>query len=137
MKVRDKKAGVVIFDGTCFLCSYAVSFIIKRDPKGIFFFIPSQNNLADQLAIRYSIKESFDDTFVLIQESKCYFKSNAVLEIAAQLSGPWRFLKILRLIPLGVRDALYDLVAAHRYYWFGRSEVCMLPRDDVARRFIT
>ena len=137
MEVRDKKTGVVIFDGTCFLCSRAVSFIIKRDPKGIFSFIPSQHNLADQLAIHHGIKESFDDTFVLVQESECYFKSDAVLEIAAQLSGVWRFLKIFRLIPSGVRDWLYDLVAAHRYSWFGRSDVCILPSDDVAPRFIT
>ena len=136
MKADHKLSGVVIFDGVCNLCNGAVSFIIKRDPEARFLFTPNQSEVADKLASRYSIQESFDETFVLIQANKCYYRSDAALEIASQLTGGWRLLRVLRVIPTGLRDWVYRMVAGHRYDWFGRRDVCMTPTDDVARRFV-
>ena len=50
MTVDNNHSGVVIFDGVCNLCNGAVNFIIKRDPEARFLFIPSQSDLAGQLA---------------------------------------------------------------------------------------
>ena len=136
MTVDNGDFSVVIFDGTCNLCNGAVSFIIKRDPEARFLFTPGQSEVASKLAIQYNIHESFDETFVLIKQNQCYYRSDAVLEIASQLTGGWRLLRILSLIPAGLRDWLYDLVASNRYRWFGRRDVCMSPSDEVARRFL-
>jgi predicted DCC family thiol-disulfide oxidoreductase YuxK len=137
MTVDNNHSGVVIFDGVCNLCNGAVNFIIKRDPDARFRFIPSQSDLAGQLASQHNIQEPLGATFVLIQENKYYFRSDAAFEIASQLTGGWRFLLILRLIPSGLRDWVYGLVAGHRYGWFGRRDVCMTPADDVASRFVS
>ncbi|MDA0272378.1 MAG: DCC1-like thiol-disulfide oxidoreductase family protein [Proteobacteria bacterium] len=136
MTADDKKSGVVIFDGVCNLCNGAVDFIIRRDPEARFLFTPTQGELARQLARRHNIQESLDETFVLIQANKCYYRTDAALEIASQLTGGWRLLQILRVIPAGLRDWVYGIVAGHRYDWFGRRDVCMTPTDDVSRRFV-
>lgn len=136
MTIDSGDSSVVIFDGTCNLCNGAVNFIIKRDPQARFLFTPSQGEAAGKLASQHNIHESFDDTFVLIQQNQCYYRSDAALKIASQLTGGWRFLRVLRLIPSGLRDWVYGLVASHRYGWFGRRDVCMTPGDEVARRFV-
>mgnify|MGYP001986231660 FL=1 len=104
MTVDNRHSGVVIFDGVCNLCNGAVNFIIKRDQEAKFLFIPCQSDLAGQLACQYNIQESFAATFVLVQADNCYYRSDAALEIASQLTGGWRFLGILRLIPSSLRD---------------------------------
>jgi hypothetical protein len=35
-------------------------------------------------------------------------------------------LLLLLQVPLPVREAVYDIVAANRYSWFGRSKVCQV-----------
>ncbi len=137
MKAQNKYSGVVIFDGVCNLCNGAVNFIIKHDPEARFVFTPSQGELAVKLAGQHNIQEPFDETFVLIQMNECYFRSDAALKIASQLTGSWRFLWLLRVFPTGLRDWVYRIVAAHRYAWFGRLDRCMTPNDDVARRFVS
>lgn len=132
----NKRSGVVIFDGVCNLCNGTVNFIIKHDPEARFLFTPSQSELAVKLADQHNMQESFDETFVLIQANECYYRSDAALEIASQLAGGWRFLRVLRVFPRGLRDWVYRIVAGHRYDWFGKRDMCMTPSDDVARRFV-
>ena len=137
MTAVNGHSNIVIFDGNCNLCNGAVNFIIRRDPEARFLFTTSQSESAGKLALRHNILESFDETFVLIKENECYYRYDAVLEIGSQLTGGWRYLRILRLVPSGLRDWLYGLVAGHRYDWFGRRDVCMTPAKDVARRFVS
>src|SRR3979411_2518352 len=37
---------------------------------------------------------------------------------------------VVDIIPRGIRDAIYDLVARNRYRWFGRCHTCILPNSD-------
>jgi predicted DCC family thiol-disulfide oxidoreductase YuxK len=41
-----------------------------------------------------------------------------------------------RILPLRLRDWLYDRVARNRYRLFGRRPVCMIPAPDVRARFL-
>ena len=109
MTAGNGHSNIVIFDGNCNLCNGAVNFIIRRDPGARFLFTTSQSESAGKLALRHNILESFDETFVLIKENECYYRSDAVLEIGSQLTGGWRYLRILRLVPSGLRDWLYGL----------------------------
>ena len=136
MTINYGDSSVVIFDGACNLCNGVVNFIIKRDPQAKFLFTPGQSEAAAKLARHYNIRESFDETFVLISQNQCYYRSDAALKIASHLTGGWRFLRVLQIIPTGLRDWVYDLVAGYRCGWFGRRDVCMTPTDEVARRFV-
>jgi|TARA_B110000037_G_scaffold192504_1_gene226770 predicted DCC family thiol-disulfide oxidoreductase YuxK len=35
-----------------------------------------------------------------------------------------------------MRDSLYRLVANNRYKWFGKTEQCRVPTDDLKERFM-
>jgi predicted DCC family thiol-disulfide oxidoreductase YuxK len=41
-----------------------------------------------------------------------------------------------RIVPVGLADAIYRVVARHRYRWFGRFDACPLPRPEWRDRFI-
>ena len=62
--------------------------------------------------------------------------SDAVLAIYSGLGWPWRAMALFRLIPRFVRDAVYRLVARHRYRLFGRRETCWMPSPEQAERIL-
>jgi predicted DCC family thiol-disulfide oxidoreductase YuxK len=45
-------------------------------------------------------------------------------------------LYLFKIIPLPVRDAVYDWVARNRYKWFGRQAACPVPDPEVRERFL-
>ena len=67
--------------------------------------------------------------FAFVAKGQAYIKSEAALRIARELPG-WQWTWVLHLIPLVIRDEVYDLVARNRYRWFGRREACVLPNSD-------
>ncbi|MDR9466773.1 thiol-disulfide oxidoreductase DCC family protein [Marinospirillum sp.] len=127
---------IVVFDGVCNFCNGAVSFIIKRDPKGIFAFTPMQSELAHELMEKYNIPDAGVDTFLLIKNGDYFTFSSAALEITRNLTGFWYFFNVFRIVPKPVRDAFYKLFARYRYRIFGRKEACMVPSKEVRSRFI-
>jgi predicted DCC family thiol-disulfide oxidoreductase YuxK len=127
---------IVIFDGVCNFCNGAVKFIIKRDPQGVFAFTPMQSELAQELTQRFSVPDVGTDTLVLIKKGECYVLSDAALEIARDLKGPWRFCYVFKVVPRPIRDAAYKLFARHRYRLFGKKNACMVPSAEVTSRFL-
>lgn len=62
---------------------------------------------------------------VLVENDRSYIKSEAVLKIMEYIDLPFPQLAfLLQLMPLFVRDFVYDNVANNRYTVFGRSESC-------------
>ncbi|KAE8437301.1 thiol-disulfide oxidoreductase DCC family protein [Vreelandella piezotolerans] len=127
---------IVIFDGVCNFCSGAVKFIIKRDPQGVFAFTPMQSELAQELTERFNVPDVGADTLVLIKQGECFVLSDAALEIARDLKGPWRFCYVFKVVPRPIRDAAYKLFARHRYRLFGKKNACMVPSAEVKSRFL-
>ena len=62
--------------------------------------------------------------------------SDAALAIAGHLDGRWSSLGWFRVLPRGIREAGYRMIARYRYRWFGRSDACQTPAPDLASRFI-
>lgn len=127
---------IIIFDGICNFCNSAVNFIIKRDPKGIFVFVPLQSGLARGILYDYKLNYIGIDTFILIKNTKCFSRSNAVLEIVKDLNGNWYLLNLFKIIPLFFRDILYKILAHNRYKIFGRRSDCMVPTNALKQRFL-
>lgn len=126
---------IILFDGVCNLCDRSVQFIIKRDPNGFYKFAPLQSKVGKDLLKQYGIRDDFT-SIVLIEDDKFYLKSAAAIRISSNLTGAWKLLKILKLLPISVRDSLYDIIARNRYYWFGKKDSCMLPSPDIRNRFL-
>ncbi|WP_404466101.1 thiol-disulfide oxidoreductase DCC family protein [Vreelandella aquamarina] len=127
---------IVIFDGVCNFCNGAVNFIIHRDPEGAFAFTPMQSELAQELTQGFNVPDVGMDTLVLIKDGERYVLSDAALEIAKDLKGPWRFCYAFKVVPKPIRDAVYKLFARNRYKLFGQKDVCMVPLAEVKSRFV-
>ncbi|WP_064091707.1 thiol-disulfide oxidoreductase DCC family protein [Rossellomorea aquimaris] len=126
---------IILFDGECNFCDKSVQFIIKRDPEGHFKFASLQSEIGKRLLERCNSPKDID-SFILIEESDCYFKSSAALRVCKNITGAWKILTIFLVIPKPIRDFFYDIVAKNRYKWFGEKESCMLPSPEERKRFL-
>ena len=126
---------IVIFDGVCNLCEFSVNFIFEHDTAGHFFFTPAQSPLGASLLKHFGINTSHLDTVVLVRGDRAFTRSAAAIEIASRLDMPWNLLTVFQAVPEPLRDMMYDLIAQNRYQLFGKKEQCMLPSDELRRRF--
>ena len=129
-------ASLVLFDGVCPLCDGFVQFVIARDPGGRFQFAPLQSGPARRVLQLHDVPQPLPDALVLVEEGTLYWRSAAVLRIARQLTFPWPLASALLAVPRPLRDAVYTLVARHRYRWFGKRDRCMVPVPAIRSRFI-
>jgi predicted DCC family thiol-disulfide oxidoreductase YuxK len=127
---------IVIFDGICVFCNGVVNFIINRDPGGTFTFSPMQSEVAQSLIKKHHASKEILNTLMLIKNGRCYLRTDAILEIAKDLSGYWYLFTIFKIIPRPIRDLLYTLFAKNRYNLFGKRKSCMVPSENVRKRFI-
>jgi predicted DCC family thiol-disulfide oxidoreductase YuxK len=129
---------VVLFDGVCNLCSASVQVIIDRDPQAQFRFASLQSEAGRKLLAELGCKvpEGEPESVLLIEDGKLFSHSEAALRIARRLHGPARLAAALRLLPHGLRDRAYRLVAKNRYRWFGKASSCRLPTPQLRARFL-
>jgi predicted DCC family thiol-disulfide oxidoreductase YuxK len=74
---------------------------------------------------------------VLIDHENVYLGSTAALKIGQTLKVPWSLLSSTGLrFPGFMRDWVYNQIARNRYRWFGKRDVCLLPREDLKARFL-
>jgi predicted DCC family thiol-disulfide oxidoreductase YuxK len=126
----------IIFDGVCNLCELSVVFVIRRDAHGRFRFASAQSDVGEALQRRHGIDAIEAGTVILIKDGRVYTKSDAALEIAKDLDGPWRALAALALVPRPVRDGVYSFIGNRRYAWFGKKGQCLVPSRELADRFL-
>jgi predicted DCC family thiol-disulfide oxidoreductase YuxK len=123
---------IIFFDGHCGLCDRLVTEIFLRDRTHRFKFAPLQGPTA-----RQRLKEPPSlNTIVFLKQDRTFVKSNAVLEIFRELGGFYSLIGLFKIVPLFLRDALYDLIARHRYGWFGESPTCRLPTESEKPYFL-
>ncbi len=117
-----KHYDIILFDGTCNLCSGTVQFIVPKEKGDRFRYTGIQTKKGQEIAKKHAlIKESQEiNSIVLISGEKAYTKSTAALKIASQLKFPWNLFSVGWIMPRAIRDRIYDLVAKNRYKWFGR-----------------
>ncbi len=127
---------IVLYDGVCHLCQRSVRFIIRHDKKNKFKFASLQSEIAQKRFSEIHFKNSLE-TIVLLKGTQHFEKSNAVLEIAKHLSGAWPLLYVFKFIPRLLRDAVYTYIAKHRYRWFGRSDSCLIPSEEMKAKFLS
>ena len=127
---------VVLFDGVCNLCNGSVRFVIERDPHKHFQFAPLQSETATTLIGGTADPLAMPDSIVLVDDGRLYVRSTAALRIARRLRFPWPLLWVFMAVPRPLRDWVYDVIARHRYGWFGKRETCMVPTKEIRDRFL-
>ena len=139
MTERHDFKNLIVFDGICEMCNFLVDFIIKRDRRELFRFLPAQSPLGRELIQRSFpelLRESNEPRLIYIGENGPQFKSDAVISILANLGRTYYGVKLFYLIPRAIRDYCYQFIASRRYQWFGKKTECRVPHPSAKRRFL-
>ena len=137
MPLKDNnETNILLFDGVCNLCSKTVQFIIRKDPKAKFRFASLQSQSGQLLLTQLGLPLDTFNSLIYIRDKRFYLKSTAVLKVLQELSGGWRLLFCLIILPRFIRDFVYDFIAKRRYFIFGKSETCWIPSQEYLDRFL-
>jgi len=127
--------GIILFDGTCAFCERSVRFIATRD-CGYFRFGASQNPEGRALLERFGTSRERARSIILIDDGHLYLASEAALRIAGRLTAPWKYARVLLVVPRPIRDLVYRGVAAMRMSVAGHSNACEIPPPEIRNRLI-
>ncbi len=108
---------IIIFDGSCRLCTALARFVHRHDRQGAFDFVSAQSAFGGAIQTRLQIDALESQTLILVKNGQTLTRSDALVEIARDLDGVWRLGALFTFIPRRLRDALYALVVAHRHRW--------------------
>jgi len=132
---ENNKRRLIFFDGDCNLCQYAVQFVLQRDKKGRYFFASLQSELAKELLSASGPVPLDFSTIILWEEGRIFHRSTAALRIAKGLPALWPLLYAFIIVPIFIRDGIYNWIAANRYQWWGKSASCLVPKPEWKNRF--
>ena len=127
---------IILYDGVCNLCNKIVKFIIKRDKKARFKFASLQSNIGKLYLKKFDLPINKLDTFVYIRHENPYTRSDAGLYVLKDLGGFWKLFFSLIILPRFFRDFFYNLIAKSRYKIWGKKDSCMIPAQNISKRFI-
>lgn len=134
-RIQDR-FDIVLFDGVCNLCDFAVDLIIRNDKNGNFKVGALQDPKTGELLKDYAIDSDYLDSIILIRGDEVYYKSRAALEITKKLKGLWPLMYAFIIVPSALRDPIYDWIARNRYRWYGKKDTCRLPTPEEKARFL-
>ena len=126
---------LILFDGVCGWCTGWVRFVIRRDSAKTFQFASLQSPLGQHLLATYHLPQEDFSTFILVTHDGHWVKSTAALKILNQLGGFWRLFSLFTMVPLALRDRIYDVIARHRYRLRGKLTTCYRPPEEYRDRF--
>jgi len=129
---------IVFYDGDCGLCQGFVRFLLWQDRARRFYYSPLKGELIARF-LDEAARAGLPDSLVLLTpDGAVRTRSAAVLEAMSRLSGFWRFgARMARILPLRVRDGVYNYVARKRRQVFGGTHYhCPLVPAEMRDRFV-
>ena len=127
---------VLIFDGYCSLCNGTVDFVMRHDKKQEILFTANQHEAGREILEKLGKDPENVETVYFVENGQVYERSTAALKIARKLGFPWSFAYTFMIIPSFIRDAIYKVIAANRYNWFGKKNTCRIPTPEEKARFL-
>lgn len=131
------KGRIVLFDAECVLCSANAQLILTHDKAERFTLAAMQDPIGAALFRQHGLDPADPTSILVIEQSRVRKDSDAVIAIYEGLGFPWRMMSVLRLVPAGLRDPVYRLVARNRYRIFGKRSSCWLPAERFRSRLLT
>ncbi len=123
-------SNIILFDGYCNLCSRVVQFVLKYDKHKRFRFASLQEEVGQKLLRQYNMPTQEFNTVIVIVNNRMYTHSTAALMLVRNLSGLWPMLYVFIIVPVFIRDRMYNWVARNRYRWFGKRNSCFIPPSE-------
>ena len=131
---------VLLYDGSCGMCSESVQVVLKHDRRGTLRFAALQGEFGMRIIARHPELRSVDSMIWVEQDEsgteRVAIRSTAALRIAAYLGGIWRVALIGYVLPTPVRDGLYNFIARHRHQIMGSRENCLVVTPEIRSRFL-
>lgn len=134
--VAEHEQAVIVFDGVCTLCNGWVRLLLRFDRRGRYRFAAMQGTHGRALLQQHGLDPEDPSSFLLLEQGRAWTDTAAILRVLSSLGGAWRLTGVLRLLPAGLRDRGYRVLARNRYRWFGRHDQCYLPDPAQAARFL-
>jgi len=129
---------IIFFDGKCGLCSRIVTFLLDRKSGSTFKFASLQSQVATSLVPEHAVSSNSNldpKTVVFYRHELTLIRSEAVEAIMIDLGGFYKIVAGLgKIIPLILKNAIYDFIAKNRYSWFGKTEACY-PSPESQKTF--
>src|SRR6266478_7056789 len=122
-------------DGRCVLCSAAAHFVLRHDKRRRFRLLAAQTPLGAAIYTHYGLDSTNYQTNIVLEDGRALLKSESSIRILERLGFPWSLAAVARVLPRGLRDRLYDVIARNRLKWFGVRETCLVSTPDDADRF--
>lgn len=107
-----------------------------HDTNMQFHFAPIQSKFAQERIKQIGLGSIAMNTVLLMEGDQIWIKTDAIIRIAASLSGWPSYFRLLKFIPRPVRDLFYDSFAKKRYLLFGKRSTCMVPDNHLKERFL-
>ncbi|MEP6896838.1 MAG: thiol-disulfide oxidoreductase DCC family protein [Chloroflexota bacterium] len=127
---------IILFDGVCNLCNGSVQFILRNEKNRGFRFASIQSETGQELLKWCGLPETYNQAVIYLEKGKVHLGSTAALKIGHALIFPWSILSVVGIIvPKFIRDWVYTQIAKHRYQWFGKRDICMVPTKEIKVRF--
>ena len=130
---------VLLYDGDCGFCAGSVQFVLRHEPAHVrsrLAFAPLQGQFGTRIREEFPELASVDSVVwydPTIPEVRV--RTAAALAVTAHLGGLWTVLATLgRLVPRGLRDAIYDQIARRRFQI--AAPACLLPTPEERYRFL-
>jgi predicted DCC family thiol-disulfide oxidoreductase YuxK len=131
-----KHKTILLFDGYCNLCHSSVQFVMKHEKSNELYFTSLQSPAGIELLKHYNINPLKIDSLVLIENETAYIKSSAALRLSKYLKGFYSLGYIFLLVPPFIRNWVYDFISKNRYKWYGKQDSCIIPDENLAKRFL-
>lgn len=129
---------ILFYDGECVLCNGSVDFTIKLDRKKKIRHAALQGATAAELLGEMTPEQRLAGV-IFYDGGKIYQGPFAIARLGGVLF-PYLFFWALPLIRIpGIRqlaEVIYRVVARNRYRWFGKYDVCKLPKPELRDRYI-
>ena len=110
--------------------------IMRLDRHDRFRFATAQSPLGEALFRHFGLPIDDYETNLVLVDGVAYQRLDGFIAAMAALGWPWRAARLLRLLPAGLRDSLYGLIARNRYRIFGRRAQCEIPSKAFRERLV-
>ncbi len=127
---------VVVFDGECAFCNRWVGFLLRFDRRDRFRFAARQSQSGAAFTLAAGLPDTGVGSIILVESNAISLRSEAVLRMLELLGFPFALAGIFRVIPVSLRDTVYDTIARNRTRWFGKMSACRVPLPSERHRFI-
>ena len=113
---------VVLYDGDCGFCSRSARRGMRLQRPGALEWLDNGSARAKAMLAERGLSGKEEETLIVLDGTRAYLHSDAVVRSAQGLRWPWRMSAGIRFLPRSWRDAWYRRLAADR-----GKHACHLP----------